>query len=409
MAVASRLNKEGAAVFLYDDKDTTPTRWPQVDGDKAVQKWDAMVLSPAIQPNHPLVCALQRLGVAAYSEPDIGYTLFDKTIVAVTGTNGKTTTVRMLTALLCGAGRRAMAVGNIGVPFCDVACDSCDVAVVEFSSFMAEQSRLFLCDWAAITNIGVDHIAYHGSEEKYRAAKSRLLTMAKGYVRNVDDPALPCADIPCFTYSVTDSAASAFADESAFWLHTKQGIKRVLDRSMFEPIGIHNVYNALCALTLAYAVAGYSPTYGETLHRFTLDPMRLQRISCGNRVAINDSKSTNMASVRAALACVDTPAVLLLGGCDKGEDFTPLFVSMPAYIVRVVVFGQAGQRLLQQAQAARYDKAMVADGVRQAVRLALAIPSTVILFSPGCSSFDAYSSYIERGHDFEKEFRHFAQ
>lgn len=409
MAAAARLQGLGAKVSLYDDKDWSGTDWPQLQGNAAVRQWDRVILSPAIPPNYPLVATLVAMGVAVYSELDVGWSLWSKPLVAVTGTNGKTTTVRLVVDLLGGAGYRAIALGNIGTPLCGVDSALWDYGVVEVSSFQLQQSRLFRCNWGAITNMGVDHIAYHGSLAVYHAAKCKLATMADGWVYNADDNSMPTVDKPSYSYSCRRTDVTAFYDADALWLRTPDGARRIVERKDFAPIGIHNVYNALCALGLAYAAVGDSPTFGKTLASFVPEPMRLQPVRSGGRLAINDSKSTNLASVQAALACMNGPTVLLMGGYDKGEDFSPLFLAVPRCVVRIVLFGAAAPRLADQAAAAGYDGVLRADDVHGAVRLALAIPKTTVLFSPGCSSFDAYSSYRERGYDFEKEFCQLAQ
>lgn len=406
-AVAGVLAAKGAEVCLYDDYDFLPGTYRQITMASVADclPLDCAVISPSVLPSHPLLVWLTQHGVPILSELDIGSLLCQAKVLAVTGTNGKTTTVRIAERLLRQAGVVSKAYGNIGLPFCTVDLPSDGVAVVEVSSFQAEQNKLFTCDYAAVTNIAVDHLARHKTMEEYRRCKQLVLQSAKsGYARNADDRTNPIVDKPCYAYSTHQLWTTAFVKEGQICLHTRRGVRSVLSIADFPLAGKHNLYNALCALALCYAVNGYSPDYSVALAHLEAEPMRMQKLVCGDRIAYNDSKSTNIASTLSAIACVQFPCILLLGGYDKGEDYAPLFGAMPAVVVQVVVFGAAALRIEQQALEAGYDKIVRVDTVAEAVRTALAVQQAVIVFSPSCSSFDAYSSYLERGNDFEKAF-----
>ncbi|MBO4534626.1 MAG: hypothetical protein J5755_01660, partial [Clostridia bacterium] len=205
MAAAQVIASEGGDVTLYDDYDFAPSSYEQTTYLALLGEchFDYAVLSPSVEPSNRVLALLKERGVPVLSEPDLGYLLARCKIIGVTGTNGKTTVVTLVAHLLQAAGIRAVAAGNIGIPFCGIARDLGpeDWAVVEMSSYQLEQSTRFAPDLSAIVNIGVDHLERHGSMQAYVECKRTLLARTRaGYVRDLD-LALPIrTDLPCYGY-----------------------------------------------------------------------------------------------------------------------------------------------------------------------------------------------------------------
>lgn len=405
-AAYRRLESLGATPVFYDDNDFEGEERQCSFLQAEDTDWDTVILSPAVKPDHPLLAALARRGVPTISEIDFGWMINPCKTVAVTGTNGKTTTVRQIEKLLSDSGVAALAVGNIGVPFCGVE-RPLDVAVVEISSFQCHQSALFTPTVAAITNVEPDHIEWHGDLHAYREAKLKLLRMAQSYALNADDPDLPrIAGKPCYPYSLVDTASTAFVEGRTVKVRDAGRVYEVAKVEDLPLRGNHNLYNVLCALALTVAVVGYRATFTDSVLTFRGERMRVERLTDRRPYVYNDSKGTNTAATIAAMRQMVGDTVLLVGGWDKGEDFTRLFMQLPRG-VSIVAFGAAGVRIYREALLSGFREVAYAATVADAVRLAFRQDKDNILFSPACSSFDAYSSYVERGLDFEKEVRRY--
>lgn len=396
-AAYRRLSSLGAVPVFYDDHDFggeyNQFSFLQVEkGD-----FDFAVTSPGVKPDNPIFGVLQRKGVPTMSESDLGYLLFGGKIIAVTGTNGKTTTVRLSEAMLLAAGVSAMAVGNVGIPFSGVE-QPLEVAVVEMSSFQCHQSVLFRPQLAAITNVAPDHVEWHGTYARYREAKLKLVRMAQGYALNLDDQDLPrVVDKPCYTYSLSDTSADVYVHKRNVYVRGE----RVACVEDLPLRGNHNLYNAMCALALCTAAVGYRPQFARALHTYRGERMRTQQLTFRRPYVFNDSKGTNTSATLAALRQMVGSTALLLGGWDKGEDFTRLFMHLAADTA-VIAFGQAGARIYREAVAYGIADCTYCPLLADAVRVAFGKDKDNVLFSPACSSFDAYGSYVERGVDFEK-------
>ncbi len=405
MAAFDRLQEAGASCRFYDDYDHEGA-YQHTYAKVQASDYDCAVLSPGVKPDHPLLRLLADKGVPTISEPDLGYLFFDGKIIAVTGTNGKTTTVKEIEAMLSAAGVKARAVGNVGVPFCSLSA-GVDVAVVEMSSFQCHQSVFFRPYAAAITNIAPDHIEWHGTMHAYREAKCKLIGAAKVYALNADDPDLPRVEGKmCYAYSMADETCTAFVSKRALYVRDGDNIRCLAGVEQLPLAGKHNVYNVLCALSLAVATVGYRPQFVEGILGYKGERMRVEQLTFTKPFVYNDSKGTNASATIAALRQMVGSTALLLGGYDKGEDFTRLFMSLGADVV-LVCFGAAGKRIAEAAADFGISRCDYVPTLAEAVKKALQADTDNVLFSPACSSFDAYTSYVERGIDFEKQIRRY--
>lgn len=369
--------------------------------------------------------------------------------VAVTGTNGKTTTTALATALLRAAGMRAVSVGNIGdVALTAVESDAADVYVAETSSFQLASTRLFAPDVAVVLNVTPDHLAWHGGFEAYRDAKLKALA-------NLSSVPGACAVLDATDDVVRETVRSLrpLSPEERGFAYVPVGTASGLSESMIDrcgsdnaafvdgdvlrvdyagtqhrlatvgelPIkGDHNVANALAASCVAIALGADDASVARALREFPPLPHRIEPCGSVSGVAcVNDSKGTNVdATVKAFTAFAPGSVVALLGGCDKGTDLAPLVAAARKRARAVVCFGDAGARFaaaflgaaadrLQPSGAAALDPSGLA--VARAAHLAdafdaalsLAEPGDTVLLSPACSSFDEFSCYQERGDAFK--------
>ena len=351
---------------------------------------DAVVPSPGVHADHPILRAAAERKIPVVSELDLAAASYaPKPIVAVTGTNGKSTVVSLIGAILEWRGLRAPVVGNIGDPFIALVDSDrpTDVAVVEVSSYQLEQSVCFRPRVGVLLNLTPDHLEHHGSLEAYVAAKARLFALQ----RATDVAILPRTE------------ATRFAEGA--------GCRHFYDDEMPMPpwadrLSPHNRANLRAAIAACDALLGVpgSCEVPWNVVRLALSlPYRMEPIGfLGEIRVINDSKSTNADSSVAAIRTMETPTILLLGGHFKGGGYEALCDALwGSRVRRIVLFGEAAPLLsgFVERSGVPYDTARrLADAVSLAIGFAR--PGETLLLSPGCSSFDEFSDYLDRGRSF---------
>jgi len=395
------------------DLQATPTG---ADLDAFVHDLDLLVPSPGVPERHPLLVAASRAGVAVRGEVDLGAELLAArygVLVAITGTNGKTTVTELTVAMLHASGVAAVAAGNIGAPLLDAARDdgapADRVIVAELSSFqLTTTTDAFRPRAAAILNVADDHLDWHRTFAAYAAAKARIFA-AQGpddvVVYNADDPVVAglVADAPgrSRAFSVVEDAAAGFrvvTTVNGRVLVAADGAELVaLDE--LDATAPHDLANALAAAALALEVGATPEGVGSALRDFTRGPHRLDEVAIIDGIRyVDDSKATN---VHAALAAVRSfpRVVLIAGGRNKGLDLSGLRAASD-HVVAVVAIGDAAGEVEDAFRGVRpvTRAESMADAVRAAT--AAAAPDDVVLLSPACASFDWYRSYGERGDDF---------
>jgi len=416
MEAAKLLQNHGANVTVRDDADNKAAVLERaaalrqlgitVELGKAIQEsaaFDFCVLSPGIDPNMPLVRHLRQAGLPTFGELELAYRFCACPIVAITGTNGKTTTTELVNAVLAAGGKRTMASGNIGTAFSAAVRGSkdLDVMVVEVSSFQLEH----ICDFrprvSVHLNLTPDHLDRYKSMEEYEAAKWEIFRN-----QTPDDVAIVNANLrlpPIRAKRVTISAAGDAADYQLIdgWLvaHGKQ----VLEQSRTNLIGPHNAENMLAALAVADLYEIPREATIRALCAYHPLPHRLEKVAeIGGVTFLNDSKATNIDALEKALMAMRAPVVLIAGGKDKGLDFTGLRTLVREKAKAVVLIGTMTEKLF-----AAWNSAVpctrattLADAVEKAH--ALAQSGDVVLLSPGCSSFDMFKSFEDRGDQFRE-------
>ena len=334
-------------------------------------------------------------------------------IVAVTGTNGKSTTVLMIEAMLRASGMRARAAGNLGVPALSLVGEPIDVAVLEVSSFQLETTSAFAPRVAVVLNVAPDHLDRHGDFDTYVAAKRRIVERQgadDSAVLNFGDPLVRAmanstrARIIPFQRRPDGSlkAPAAWLDLRAAVLQSEtQTLRIALDALPLA--GAHNLENALAAITAVWALGADPQAASRALVGFRGLPHRCEVIATIDGVTyVDDSKATNTSAAQSALEGFDSPVVWIAGGRDKGLAYTELAQTAARRVRHAVLIGEAAP-LLEDALAGSVGCER-ADSMREAVRGAArrAQPGDVVLLAPACASFDQFKSYEQRGDCFRK-------
>ncbi len=369
-----------------------------------------VVVSPGVPPDAPPLAAARAAGVEIVSELDLGWrALAGVRAIAVTGTNGKTTTTALVAHLLRVAGLKVEAAGNIGRPLADIAVagERYQWLAVEVSSFQLHDSPHFAPDIGILTNLAPDHLDRYASIDAYYADKQLLFRNARQesvWVLNADDPVVlklargVAGSQPRFSLR---KPAEAWYDRASRRLLL--GGAELLARDQLALLGDHNVANALAA-ALAVQEAGLPPgLIAEGLRSFQALPHRLEPVGeFGGVLWINDSKATNIASTVVAIEAMSRPFVLLLGGRHKGEPYTRLGPLLQGRCRLVIAYGEAGPLIEHDLQSVvPMERGTTFADVMERARRA-ARPGDAVLLSPACSSYDMFKNYEERGATFRR-------
>ncbi|MGH3734855.1 MAG: UDP-N-acetylmuramoyl-L-alanine--D-glutamate ligase [Micromonosporaceae bacterium] len=385
---------------------------------------DDVVVSPGFAPHHPLVVAATAAGKEIYSEPELAWRLRRPGLdgqpppwLAVTGTNGKTTTVTMLAAILSAAGVKAAALGNVGEPLVDAvlrpAAEQYRAIAVELSSFQLHWSSQLAPQAGALLNLADDHLDWHGGFDAYAAAKADLWRDPDGTaIGNLDDPR--CADLLArapghrvgFTLAPPEPGQLGVTDEVLF--DRAFGHGPLLPVTELTVAGRHNVANALAAAALALT-AGLAPeAVRDGLAGYTAPPHRNAPVATVGGVSyVDDSKATNPHAAYGSLTAYPR-VVWLAGGLLKDVAVEELVAGVAGHLVGVVLIGadraQIADALRRHApqvpvtDVARTDDGAMAEAVAAAT--ALAQPGDTVLLAPAAASFDMFTGYVQRGERF---------
>jgi len=363
--------------------------------------YDFVVLSPGIDPASPLATNFSSRKIEAIGELELGWRFVDAPVIAITGTNGKTTTTELLAQMLNACGQRTIACGNIGKPLCEVALEDrdLDVLTVEVSSFQLETIKTFRPAVSVWLNFAPDHLDRYRSVAEYRAAKLRIFENQIS-----DDVAVINAgeSLPRIAArTVTFSAYANRADlrlEGGSIVYQNQPVLRMADTKLR---GSHNIENVMAALAVGMARGLTFEQMLPPLHAYEPRPHRCEFVrEVGGVTYVNDSKATNLDAVEKALLSQSRKMILIAGGKDKGFTFETLRPLVSEKARAVIVIGEMAMRICQDWKDAV--PCEIANSLADAVERAHAIARSgeVVLFSPGTSSFDMFKSYADRGDQF---------
>ena len=413
IAAAKLLSDAGIDHLLYDDGsgDGSDKSIEEITEDTAFA-----VASPSVSVDHPLLTALREKGIAVFSELQLAAAVCPARKIAVSGTNGKTTTVSLIEHILRTDGAEARAVGNIGVPFSAEGADmpSFGVAVVEVSSFMLEYGGID-SDIAVLLNVTPDHLDRHGSFAEYARVKARLFEAQNGGDRavfNADDAiTVAIADkvkAKTYFFSTRRKCRGAYVDGADICFDDGSGAKRVCGLDCVKLVGEHNLSDCLAAVAACKLYGARDEAIARGLATFNAPKYRLEHICDYRGTAIyNDSKSTNIDSTIGACEAMKGTTCLIVGGYDKRLSYHNFFSRLPDGVKYVVCCGDNSSSIIECATESNDRKICRTATLERAVMLGLSFGADNLLFSPSTSSYDAYRNFEERGRHFEQTVRTF--
>jgi UDP-N-acetylmuramoylalanine--D-glutamate ligase len=417
-AVAAALAARGVRVRVADTQPDDPAGADAPagvelrlgeDGSQLLAGIDLVVPSPGVPRDAPVLAAAVRRGVPVRSEIEVAFGLLECPVVAITGTNGKSTTTTLVGRALARSGRRTFTGGNLGTPLIRAVDERPEVAVVEVSSFQLEWVDAFRPRVGCLLNVTPDHLDRHGTFAEYREAKARLFARQEATdtaVVNRDDPeAWRVAGglrARVVSFGLAEVACGAFAGEGCAVLRLPDGTAERYDLGRTRLAGRHNVENILAAVATARAAGAPPAAVQEAIDTVEPLPHRLAQVAARGGVRwYDDSKATNVGATVKSLASFAGPVVLLAGGVDKGGAYDPLVAAAAGRARLVVCYGAARERIAEALRAGGVAVECV-DRLDDAVAVAAraARPGDAVLLAPACASFDQFADYAARGRAF---------
>jgi UDP-N-acetylmuramoylalanine--D-glutamate ligase len=419
-AAARLLREEGASVIGADENPSVgipgdlvdlPVRLGAFDED-LLRRCDEIVVSPGVPAEHPFLLAAVRRGVPVTSELEIGWRCAEAAVIAVTGTNGKSTTVSMIGEMLGAAGISSIVAGNVGVPFCSVARDLGPegIYVLEVSSFQLETTTHFRPSVAGLLNLTPDHLDRYATVDAYYRAKERIVENCgpgDTFFYNAEDRR--CVGVAggfggtCVPFSSRREVDGGVYLDSGRIVRVRDGeTEYVMERAELNVVGLHNVENALAAIAALSPLEVTAESCHSALSRFSGLPHRMEEVARVSDVTFyNDSKATNVEATVMSLAGLDREVILIAGGHDKGGDFKKLLPVLTG-VRAVVLIGEAAP-LIERAigPCVHVERASsMEEAVRTAFRISRA--GQLVILSPACASFDMFDNFEHRGEVFRE-------
>ena len=416
------LHEKGYRVAVTDSRavppghDQTPadvqTSFGQFDQDLLLSA-EEIIISPGLDPKLPEIQAAIAKGIPVISEIQVLRRATDKPIVAITGSNAKSTVTTLIGLMAENAGKKVAVGGNLGRPALDLTKDDPELYILELSSFQLETTSNLNAEVAVVLNLSEDHLDRHGDMMGYHTAKHRIFQGVKKVVHNRDDsltrPLVPDATpMQSFGLNAPDMNQYGVLRETDGTMWLARGRGRLLKSSDMYMQGTHNVANALACLALGEAIDLPLDSMLETLKTFKGLEHRCEFVKDVNGVRYyNDSKGTNIGATLAALdglgAAIEVQqgkVAIILGGQGKGQDFTALRESLSKFAKVAVLIGE--DRPVMQKAIEATTNLLHAESLAEAVALCQqnTQPNDVVLLSPACASFDMFSGYPQRGHQF---------
>jgi len=419
-AAAARFLFERGARLVLIDRDHTLGRSAELPPGELhlgpedpwwVAGSDLIVTSPGVARDNPLLVHAGRLGIPVWSELELAARFFSRPIVAITGTNGKSTVTVMLGEILKAAGVRVFVGGNLGVPLIEAMRGAYDLGVIEVSSYQLEWIENFHPRVGVHLNLTEDHLDRYRDLEDYGRAKAALFrnqNFRDWAILNRDDPRV-FALAKTIRAKVASFGLSAAAKAPALQIEGDAIVYDLGARSGrlalggFALHGRHNLMNAMAAAGAALAMDLEAPAIERALADFHGLPHRIELVRERGGVSfIDDSKGTNVGAVVEALAAVDGPVILIAGGMDKGGDYAPLAVPLREKVRRLILIGAAREKMNAALNGATEISCVETLPEAVAMAAAMARPGESVMLSPACSSFDQFKDYAERGDLFKE-------
>jgi len=426
VAVAEFLANRGAEVIVTEQKaeselGTIPHRLHSLGVKVELGKHsprtflgsDLIVLSPGVNPGIPPLAKAKAKGIPIVSEIELASWYLDPPLIAVTGTNGKSTTTSLIGHILSQSGKKVFVGGNIGTPLIEylLHAEEADYIVAEISSFQLETIYSFKPQTALLLNLDEDHLDRHSTFSSYAEAKGKIF-LNQGpqdwAVINNDDPAVRSlipqirAQLLPFGRKEKGKRGVWLQDDGSI-LYRGETEEERFSLKRVKIIGMHNIENIMAAIGTAKLYAVAREVIQESLDSFKGLKHRLELVGEWKKVSFyNDSKATNVASTLRALMSFKQPIILLAGGRDKGGDYSPLKDAIKEKVKALILMGEAKERMM--ASIGGLVPTYLVREMEEGVRLAweMADEGDVVLLSPACSSFDRFQDYRERGKIFKE-------
>ncbi len=431
VAAAQVLVKSGAQVLANDIKDETQLDekikllsavgaklYLNMPPDRLVSQADFIVISPGVPIDSPFVEIARKSGKEVISEVELAYRLCKAPIIAITGTNGKTTTTALTGEILRFSGFTTHVVGNIGIPFVSKVHEimAQDIVVAEISSFQLEAIRFFRPFASAVLNITEDHLNRHKTFENYIAAKARIFENASNsdyVVLNADDDRVSelsrrINSKVLFFSRKKELNRGAWLEKGIITVNLDDGKVPICHIDELLIPGEHNIENALAAVLLcSIAKAPYNDIV-RALKRFRGVEHRIELVECIRGIAFyNDSKGTNPDASIKAIKAMKGQTVLIAGGMDKGSSFDELVNAFGSTVTHLVVLGETAEKIAKTAKKAGFERVSRVNTLEEAVLCAskAVSPEGNVLLSPACASWDMFIDYEHRGRVFKDSVR----
>ena len=425
IAAAKLLNEKGAICTISDNKAPKAEDLQTIDELKALNievemrenkketiiSSDFIVTSPGIPPSADVFKLAKVKAIPVLSEIDIAYLNTDKPFLAITGTNGKTTTTKLLSEIIQKSEKNTIACGNIGLPPSSLVNNELDYFTVEISSFQAETSQYFGPFAACFINYSPDHVSWHGSEEAYFEAKSKLFLGANGakwaVLNNNDQKVMERFDYceeNILTFGKETDKNCCYIELGIIKFKNQEGeIEEIIGIDEVSLKGKHNLENIMCAICMAKTINTPTDAIKEVLKTFKPPEHRLEFVrEINGKKYYNDSKATNTdATIKALESFPNETIALIAGGRDKMtplEDFVKVAKKTTSYIILI---GEATERFRKALLKDGYKNIETASSLEEAIDIASNKDVQNILLAPACASFDMFSCFEERGTAFK--------
>lgn len=419
-AAARYLAKEGANVYITEMREEKPEDKAQIEelnalgikiemgghSEEFLSNLYLAVTSPSVPLDSELYLRLKNSGVKIISEVSLAYLETEKPFIAITGTNGKTTTTSLVSHIL-STEYKAPACGNIGIPPCSLLDTELDYFVCEMSSFQIVHSVPFKSKIACWTNYTPDHITWHGSVEKYFEAKAQLFIEPQTpeyAIFNAKDEKLLEFSKTCnskvFLFDIEQEQNCSFIkDDAIYYIGEDKKKEKIIDLKDSPLVGHHNYQNIMCGIIIAKIIGVSNEHIKSAIMSFKAPEHRLEKVREFNGITFyNDSKATNPeASIVAIDSFNNKNVVLIAGGRDKLTDLTEFCNSVKSHITTVELIGEATERFDTELRKNGFDNIIIEKTLESAIDKAIELKPDVVLLSPACASFDMFKGYEERG------------
>ncbi|OGH98591.1 MAG: UDP-N-acetylmuramoylalanine--D-glutamate ligase [Candidatus Melainabacteria bacterium GWF2_32_7] len=425
IATAKYLSKKGANCIISEKRNENPEDQEKIKElkslgidiemgghrEETILNSDLVVTSPGIPPHSEVIKLIKAHKIQTTGEIGLAYTETPVPFIAITGTNGKTTTTKLVSEILTNAGYNAPACGNIGLPVINlVEKSNIDYFVTEVSSYQIDTNPVFKPQIALFINYTPDHVDWHGSKEAYFEAKAALFTEHRSpiwTILNACDPKVyelrhkSLSQIIYFGREMPGS--SVYIKDNKIFAKGKNRIKEIIEIKDIPLIGKHNYQNIMAAIAIASVVGVEPDIIRETIKNFKPPEHRLEYVATIDGISYyNDSKATNCDSTICALkAFEDKKVVLIAGGRDKGTDLAELVQVIKEQATHVVLIGEAADRFQKALQDAGYTNITRASLLEESIDIAASLKLGPVLFAPACASFDMFKNFEERGRAFK--------